>query len=173
MEGETVLCERCNKRPATVHYTEITNNKKQELHLCEECARETGVGSFMMPQLVLHDFLGGLFQQEPQALVEPVSRECPRCGLREREFARRGLLGCSDCYAVFRPAVDQVLRRIHGTVKHTGKLPRRTGKKTGVQRELKRLRQELEAAVRREEYEKAAELRDRIRELEQGLEGGK
>jgi len=167
-----VLCERCHKRPATVHYTEITNNEKRELHLCEDCARETGIGGFM-PQFVLQDFLGGLFEQEPKTQITPVSKRCSRCGLTEHGFAQPGLVGCGGWSAALRRMVDQVLRRIHGTVRHTGKLPQRTGKLTGVKQELKRLRQELEAAVRKEEFEKAAELRDRLRELEQGLEGGK
>jgi len=168
-----VLCERCNKRQATVHYTEITNNKKQELHLCEECAREAGITGFgVMPQLVLHDFLGSLFEKQPEVRTTKVSRRCSRCGLTEQEFARRGLLGCGDCYAEFRPAVEQMLRRIHGTVQHTGKLPRRLGKAMGMKQELKRLRKELDAAVRKEEFERAAGLRDRIRELERDLGGG-
>lgn len=166
-----MLCERCNKRPATVHYTEITNNKKQELHLCEECAREAGIaGLGVMPQLVLHDFLGSLFEKQPVHAAK-VPRRCPRCGLTEQDFAKRGLLGCGECYAEFRPAVEQMLRRIHGTVKHAGKFPQRIGKVTGLKKELNRLRRELEAAVRKEEFEKAAGLRDRIRELEKGLGG--
>lgn len=165
-----MLCERCNKRPATVHYTEITNNKKQELHLCEDCAREAGIAGFgVMPQLVLHDFLGSLWEKQPELHTSEVSGRCPRCGLTEQDFTNRGLLGCGDCYTEFRPAVEQMLRRIHGTVQHTGKLPRRSGKVTGLKQELKRLRRELESAVRKEEFEKAAGIRDRIRELEKGL----
>ncbi|MEW6448615.1 MAG: UvrB/UvrC motif-containing protein [Bacillota bacterium] len=167
-----MLCEKCGKQPATVHYTEITNNKKQEMHLCEECAREAGIAGFgVLPQLVLHDFLGGLFDKQPELHAAQVSRRCSRCGLTEQEFAGRGLLGCGDCYTEFRSAVEQMLRRIHGTVQHSGKFPRRAGKVTGLKQELNRLRRELDAAVRKEEFEKAAGLRDRIRELEKGLGG--
>lgn len=156
-----------------MHYTEITNNKKQEMHLCEECAREAGIGGFGgMPHLIIHDFLGGLFEREPEAPAG-FARRCPRCGLKEEDFLRRGILGCADCYREFRGAVEQVLHRIHGTVQHTGKVPARAGKLSGVKQELKRLRWELEMAVRREEFEKAAMLRDKIRELEKSLEGGK
>lgn len=168
-----LLCERCGKKPATVHYTEITNNKKQELHLCEECAREAGITGFGgMPQFIFQDFLGGLFEPEPEAPMV-VGRRCPRCGLKEEDFLRRGILGCAECYSEFRGTVEQVLHRIHGTVQHTGKVPARSGKISGVKQELARLRRELEMAVRKEEFEKAAKLRDRIRELEKTLGGGK
>ncbi len=167
-----MLCERCNKRPANVHYTEITNNKKQEIRLCEECAREAGItGMGIMPQFVLQNLLGGLFEGTP-APVQPSYVQCERCGLTEQDFAQLGLLGCAECYTTFGPAVGQILQRIHGKAEHTGKLPRRTGKIAGVKQELKRLRQELDAAVRREAFEKAAELRDRIRELEKDFKGG-
>ncbi|MEW6182726.1 MAG: UvrB/UvrC motif-containing protein [Bacillota bacterium] len=168
-----MVCERCNKRPATVHYTEITNSKKQEIHLCEECAREAGITGFgVMPQFVLHNLLGGLYEEQ-KAPVEPAYGRCLNCGLTEQEFAGRGLFGCADCYTSLRPAVDQILRRVHGTTQHIGKLPQRCGKLAGKKQELKRLRRELEAVVRKEEFEKAAEIRDRIRDLEKGLEGGK
>ncbi|MCL6560467.1 MAG: hypothetical protein K6U74_17075, partial [Firmicutes bacterium] len=71
-----MLCERCNKRPANVHYTEITNNIKQEISLCEECAREAGItGVGMMPQFVLQNLLGGLFE-EKQTPIAPVYSQC-------------------------------------------------------------------------------------------------
>ncbi len=167
-----MLCERCNTRPASVHYTEITNNKKQEIRLCEECAREAGItGIGIMPQFVLQNLLGGLFEGTP-VQVEPSYVQCKRCGLTEQDFAQRGLLGCAECYTVFGPAVGRILHRIHGKAEHTGKLPRRTGKIAGLKHELKRLRQELDAAVRQEAFEKAAELRDRIRDLERDCRGG-
>ncbi|ACX53029.1 UvrB/UvrC protein [Ammonifex degensii KC4] len=167
-----MLCERCHKRPATVHYTEIVNNQKKELHLCEECAREMGAGSLFPPQFPFHSLLSGLFFPVEEEMETRKEARCPRCGLTEREFAARGLLGCPQCYGALRPAVEQVLRRVHGVTRHTGKAPRRQKEAVGKLTEIERLKQELAEAVRREEYERAAELRDRIRELEKKT-GGK
>ncbi|RDV84749.1 UvrB/UvrC motif-containing protein [Ammonifex thiophilus] len=167
-----MLCERCHKRPATVHYTEIVNNQKKELHLCEECAREMGVSFGFPPQFPFHSLLSGLFFPAGEEVEAEREVRCPRCGLTEREFAARGLLGCPQCYSALRPAVEQVLRRVHGVARHTGKAPRRQKEVVGKLTEIERLRRELAEAVRREEYERAAELRDRIRELEKNT-GGK
>ncbi|MGQ9497670.1 MAG: UvrB/UvrC motif-containing protein [Desulfotomaculales bacterium] len=172
-----MLCEKCKERPATVHYTEIVNNQKREMHLCEVCAREEGMGSFgFFPQLDLHNFLAGILEPEPAGIkVRPSAVRCPACNLTEREFAAQGLLGCGECYNHFGTRLEPVLRRIHGAATHVGKKPARTapascrrtaGQDAGAE-EIARLKAELAEAVAREEFERAAELRDRIRALEQ------
>ncbi|MGO0121764.1 UvrB/UvrC motif-containing protein [Desulfothermobacter acidiphilus] len=167
-----MLCDRCHKRPATIHYTEIVDNQKKELHLCEECAREMGVSPFMGAPSPFHSLLSGLFF--PVGEEKPPRRElrCPRCGLTEQEFTAGGLLGCPQCYQALRPTVKQVLGRVHGVTRHTGKVPRKRSAGTAATAEIERLRRELDEAVRKEEYERAAELRDKIKELEQAS-GGK
>ncbi|WP_193364675.1 UvrB/UvrC motif-containing protein, partial [Limnohabitans sp. Rim47] len=77
-----------------------------------------------------------------------------------------GRFGCSECYNEFDFRLDQLLRRIHGSARHTGKIPERKGKTILIKKKIKELRNELERAVAKEEFERAAELRDRIRELE-------
>ncbi|MBO8129335.1 MAG: UvrB/UvrC motif-containing protein [Peptococcaceae bacterium] len=169
-----MLCEKCQERNATVHYTEIVNGQKREMHLCEECAREEQVGSFSFsPQLNLHHFLAGLMGPETGRTFIPGNQlQCRACGLTEREFRRTGLLGCAECYEQFSSWLKPLLRRIHGTVRHTGKIPERTGGQSKQRRELQRLKQELQAAVSQERFEEAAKLRDRIRELEKQMEQG-
>lgn len=169
-----MLCEKCKERPATVHYTEIVNNQKREMHLCEVCAREEGVGTFgFFPQLDLHNFLAGILEPEPTGLkVRPAEVRCPACGLTEGEFAAQGLLGCGECYNHFTARLEPVLRRIHGATRHVGKTPAKAvavqGRQATRADEIERLKAELAEAVAREEFERAAELRDRIRTLEQG-----
>ncbi len=170
-----MLCEECRERPATVHLTRIVNNRKTEAHLCERCAREReDFGWMMEPKFSIHNLLAGLLDTNgsPPA-VSPAGQEvrCDKCGLTYRDFARLGRLGCRDCYDRFRERLDPLLRRIHGGTRHAGKVPRRTGGAARARRELERLRQELQRAVTREEFEKAAELRDRIREMEKQLGG--
>lgn len=174
-----VECERCHQRPATVHLTEIINNQKRTMRLCEQCAREVQEQSFgFLPQMNLHSFLSGLLHSEfgtpvfGQAAVVPAGVSCPACGITEAQFAKRGLFGCAECYKAFGDRLETVLRRIHGTTAHTGKVPRRSGGKARLVNQLTNLKAKLKEAIAKEEFELAAQLRDRIRELERELQGG-
>ncbi|WP_027356997.1 UvrB/UvrC motif-containing protein [Desulfofundulus thermocisternus] len=171
-------CERCHQRPATVHWTEIINNEKRTMRLCEQCARELQAQAMgFFPQINLHNFLAGLLHNEfgfptTGPAMAPAGARCEACGLTEAQFARQGLLGCGECYRYFGPRLEPVFRRIHGNTRHTGKVPERTGGKMRVINRLERLKAQLREAVSREEFERAAELRDAIRELEKELREG-
>lgn len=166
-----MLCEECKKKPASVHLTKIVNNQKSELHLCEECARKKGEFYFTFePNFSINNLLAGLLNNEtghslPAGQPEAESR-CPNCGLRYSDFRQIGRVGCSDCYREFAAKMQPLLRRIHGSGKHLGKVPQRGGKKMLRRREADRLREELAKCVQQEEYERAAQLRDRIKGLE-------
>ena len=100
---------------------------------------------------------------------------CPNCGMSYRDFQQTGKIGCSVCYATFRRQLEPLLRRIHGSSTHSGKIPHRTGGTLETKHTIEKLRRTLKECVAQEEYEKAAELRDKIRLLEKELdakEGG-
>ncbi|MFZ5591120.1 MAG: UvrB/UvrC motif-containing protein [Bacillota bacterium] len=167
-------CERCKQRPATIHFTEIINGNKRTLRLCEVCAREVQAESFsFIPQMNLHNLLASMFHphlaaQSQQPAVNQ-GLKCERCGLSEAQFARQGLLGCSECYRVFAGRLEDVFRRLHGNTGHIGKVPERTGGKVRLLKEIERLKKQLKEAVEREEFERAAALRDLIRDKEREL----
>lgn len=158
-------CDECGKRPATVRYAEMVDGELRTFGLCDECARLRGVGaglsSFAGP---LVNMLMGLLEDSCACDIEAgePGSACPRCGLSYAEFRRTGRLGCAACYESFRDELLPLLRRIHGSTEHVGRFP--PGHADGVESraELRRLRAELAHAVRREDYEKAAELRDSI-----------
>lgn len=164
-----MLCERCQQNPASVHVTQIINNQKTELHLCQECARE------LEPQwhwdFSLPKFLAGLLNYEPSLGVslEQESSRCGECGLTFSQFQQSGRLGCPECYRYFAKRLEPLIRRLHGSNHHRGKVPRRAGGNLRLMREIERLRLELQELVAREEFERAAQIRDRIRELEAKL----
>ncbi|GBF35737.1 nucleotide excision repair protein, with UvrB/UvrC motif [Desulfocucumis palustris] len=173
-------CERCKQRPATVHLTQIINNQKKTMNLCEPCAREFQTENFgFLPQMNLHNLLAGLFHHQltnpfgQQGIQQAVSEGeiCPRCGLSERRFAQQGLLGCGECYSKFGDKLEPVFRRIHGNNRHTGKVPERTGGKVKITNQINKLKNSLKEAVEREEFELAAQFRDQIKELEKKLGG--
>ncbi|MDH7577121.1 MAG: UvrB/UvrC motif-containing protein [Bacillota bacterium] len=168
-----MYCEECGERPATVHLTKIQNNKKTELHLCEECARHNHEFPFNLePNFSIHKFLAGLLDGAPLGVTPVASPQCPKCKLTYGQFSQVGRFGCSDCYQTFSKWLGPLFRRVQGNSRHGGKLPRRTGGKLKFKQEIERLREELQNAIRAEAYERAAQLRDRIRTLEQKIEQG-
>lgn len=166
--AEMMYCEECKQRPATVHLTKIQNNKKTELYLCEECARRHHEIPFSFePNFSIHKFLTGLLEGTPVEVTPVASPQCPNCKLTYDQFGQFGRFGCSQCYRAFGKQLELLLRRVQGNNCHTGKVPKRTGGNIWVKREVERLREELQRAIGEEAYERAAELRDRIRALEQ------
>jgi protein arginine kinase activator len=162
-KGSGMYCEKCKKQMATVHVTEIIKNQKTEKHLCEKCAKEEGVA--MNAQISLQDVLQGMLQAH-QAAAEDAKLACPDCGLTYAEFRNQGRLGCPHDYEAFREPLLEVLRRVHGSLEHVGKMPRRAGAGLQEQRELMHLRRRLQQAVDGEQYEEAARLRDLIKRKE-------
>ncbi len=170
-----MLCQECRKRPATVHITRIINGRKTEMDLCEQCAREKGdFELFTEPQFPIQSFLASILGQHLQGhpAVQAVPQlRCDNCGLTYDEFARAGRFGCSRCYEHFAERLEPVLRRVHGSTQHAGKVPGRTGGAIKLKRDLRELRESLAKAVAAEDFEKAAQLRDEIRKLEKELGG--
>lgn len=168
-----MLCDECKKRAACMHITKIINGQKVEKHLCEQCAQEHGHINFSFDDnFSVHDFLKGIFSNyQGECGQYQTETACPQCGMTYRDFSRNGKIGCNICYKTFGERLIPLLRRIHGTSNHTGKIPRRGGGAISLKQQLNGLRKELERCVAREEYEQAAKLRDEIRALEKTING--
>jgi protein arginine kinase activator len=157
-----MLCDICHKNIATVHLTEIINDKVVEMHICQKCAKEKA--DQIQEQLSISDLLGGLVELEEKR--ERSFLKCSNCGLTYREFKKKGRLGCLNCYLTFKEKLFPLLKKIHGAVRHTGKSPLNLKGEISLQDRLRDLRERLERAIKLEEYEEAARLRDQIKELE-------
>ena len=116
----------------------------------------------------MDDFLQGMFSNA-QPKEQAHETTCPNCGMSYNDFLETGKIGCSVCYDTFRSQLEPVLRRIHGSSTHTGKIPHRSGGNLELKHEMMQLKENLKAAVEHEEYEKAAVYRDKIHALEQTL----
>jgi protein arginine kinase activator len=163
-----MLCQHCQNRIANVHYTQIVNGTKVEMYLCEQCANEKGQHSFGSP-LNISDFLSGFFglgTAESVTLTEPNEVLCDVCGMSYEDFKSTGKLGCSNCYKVFEEQLKPILNRLHGNVEHIGRIPDKVSKNMKVNEEIDDLKEKLANAVRNEEYEDAALIRDRIKAIE-------
>lgn len=163
-------CEKCNINQATARIVYNINGKVTELNLCSSCAAENGYKS-LLSSFDLSSFFGGIFSAN--ALTSPLGpnkkeQSCPKCGATFSSISQHGKMGCAECYNTFYDALLPSLRRLHGTVEYKGGLPESAGSEIKRKRKLSELKDELGKAVVLQEYEKAAELRDRIKELEGG-----
>lgn len=181
-----MLCDVCGKNEASMHLTEIVNGEMTELHLCEKCAAEKSME--VQQQFGLADLLAGLSHLGEKAAIErdALGLKCPNCRITYEDFRKAGRLGCSECYNAFRKYLAPLLRKIHGSTSHTGKSPRFKAKAAAASRapklkkadealagprarpgdDVAELKAMLQKAIASEEYEEAARLRDKIRELE-------
>lgn len=171
-------CQECHQRPATLHYTQVINGDKAEVHICEQCAKEKGYMNYDEDNYSLHSLLSGLFNFESIPLAENKSATyaprkkyvCDKCGMSYDEFTRVGKFGCAECYKTFDERLNPIFRRVHsGNTKHEGKVPKRIGGNIHLKKELNQLKQNLQALIQKEEFEEAAKVRDQIRSLEKEL----
>ena len=161
-------CDVCGKSESTVHLTEVVNDKISKFHLCEECAKKKS--EEMQSHFGLTDLLSGLVDFEPAMpegeLEGGVDLRCSICGMTYQDFQKTGKLGCGKCYDVFSRNLSGLFNKIHGSDRHVGKMPFRGATSQQDQEDLQRLQNELKTLVQAEEFEKAALLRDRLKELE-------
>lgn len=161
-----MICSQCQERDAVVHLTQIVENAVAQVHLCEKCAAERGIEtSVSMPKNPLGDFLQAA-QQQAQQLPGDAAR-CSYCGTSLRDFRASGRLGCARCYGAFEQSLKDLLRRVHGSATHVGRRYQGADE-PALERDanLSELRGRLDDAIRTEEFELAATLRDQIRTLE-------
>lgn len=181
-----MICQECNERPATLHFTNFLNGEKSEMHLCEKCAQEKGE-MFMMsngPGFSINSLLAGLLNMEPafpetnkEAFQTQEVHQCPQCNMTFPQFVKVGRFGCATCYDAFREQLTPIIRRLHsGNYSHSGKIPKRIGGDLHLRKTIENLKSSLQNLIVNEEFERAAETRDQIRELEKKLvdkqEGG-
>jgi protein arginine kinase activator len=164
-----MLCDNCKERDAVINLTQVEHDSKVTLHLCEQCAQEKGVETGVA---VLKSPLGGFITAmgKGAANVLPTPADglrCASCGATLKDFRESGRLGCAQCYVAFEAHLRDLLRRLHGSSQHVGEpYAAPGGADPDPRRVLLDLREQLRRAVEGENFELAAELRDRLRVLE-------
>ena len=159
-----MLCNECGKNEAKVHVTQIINGKKSESHLCEECAKKSQ--SLLNSSFTMENLFSALLNNAFNATTYLPSKGCSKCGMTYDEFRNTGKFGCSDCIDTFKPKLMPVVKSIQGYEAHMGKIPKRAGGSYKIQKDIEKLTIQLKKSIENEEYEQAAELRDKIREIE-------
>lgn len=157
-----MYCQICNKKSATVHFTELAGGKKVEIHVCRDCADEKGL------LLDAGGYMDALWEQSGKASREQSSRAgqtCSFCGMAYSDFRNSGKLGCGACYESFKTSLAGIIRRIHGAGVHAGKSPELSGEALRT-RMLVQHRKKLRELVSQEKFEEASRVRDLIKSLE-------
>ncbi|MFD1708432.1 UvrB/UvrC motif-containing protein [Siminovitchia sediminis] len=175
-----MICQECNERPASLHFTKVVNGEKTVVHLCERCAQEKGQ-MFLFESgsgFSINDLLAGLLNPSMQnaaahSALSSQMNQCNTCGMTYQQFAKIGRFGCSDCYHTFKEQLSPILKRLHGgNTVHGGKVPARIGGSLHIKKQIQQLKGKLSSLIEYEEFEKAAEVRDQIRSLEKKLTEG-
>lgn len=157
-------CDLCTN-PATVHLTQIVNNKVHKVDLCESCAQAKGVtdpSGFSLADLLLK---ASLNPEIPSSAVR-----CEQCGFTPNDFKKHGRFGCPQCYETFSGLIDPMLDNMHKGTAHAGKVPEKALERKSLHDRLGELEANLDDAVKSERYEDAARFRDEINQLKQAFE---
>lgn len=172
---QIMMCDFCKSRPARSRVTQVENGELTRFYACRECANALSFG-----------LIGIGSAQEAGAPVKPSKSEpepasageatCPRCGLSYRAFRESMKFGCAHCYEAFSPHLPGLLAQVQAEARHVGKVPPRVRAARQLEARISGLRGQIKEAVGREDFAAAAQLRDRVRELERKrdavLEGG-
>lgn len=159
-------CEICGDQDAIIHVQQIIGNEIIDLHLCGECAGEKGISANNDKiELSLANLFDGLLATRESGKRRTENAECPECGTKLKDLRKKGRVGCTECYSVFRREINRYLENMSGSARHTGKIPKQLlrFKKILIDREV--LKNRLKDAVDREDYETAAVIRDKIKAI--------
>lgn len=162
-----MLCENCNANPATTHVKRTVNGVTKEYYLCQDCVNTLGFNSidFFDSNGFFNALLGNKVVHLKQQKV------CNKCNSSYKEIVKSGRMGCPDCYKTFKDEIMPSLLKMQNGSKHIGKKPNLTSELNIDEKEISMLEKELKNAILNEEYEKAATLRDEIREKRGELNG--
>lgn len=179
-----MLCQGCHKKTAVVFISSIINGQETRLYLCNDCAKDYPIFNLNIDEPFSIKDLMDKLQLEEQFKLEDTSKKeneqllwekdnmykdiiCPYCCSTYDEYIKTGKLGCSDCYEVFKKQLKPTLKNIYGYSGYVGKIPKSDNTHIYIRNEIRILKEDLNIAIKREEYEKAAEIRDKIKELEE------
>ena len=159
-----MLCEKCKKNQATTYIKTIINGKYSEKHLCSECYKEENdfAGGFSVG-----DMFSSMFGDSHYSGLQNGVTHCPLCGSSINDISNTGKAGCPECYKTFRKQLLPFIKRVHGSVSHTGKSLNKLPVSENTEKsELQKLKEQLQVLISEEKFEEAAKVRDRIKELE-------
>lgn len=169
-----MLCQNCNKNEANTHIKQIVNGERTETHLCSDCANHLGYNDvFSDFDLNFNGFFGGLLGDMISPVLLGNVKRCEKCGSSYNDIVREGKVGCADCYRTFYDKLAPSIQRIHGKIHHTGKTGTAAAQEAVKEKadnteKIAGLKEDMDEAVKTQNFEEAARIRDEIKALEGG-----
>lgn len=183
-----MICSNCGKREVEVVIKQVVDNEVKSINLCRQCAEELGYLSPSLPSITISFSVGEI---DPSRMIKrrkDAARQkreesenelvCSECGTKFASFRKSGLLGCPSCYAAFRFPLGAYLQEHQNAESHWTDsaafslidVHEETDEvsppvEDDIRFQLYRLMEDLEAAIKREDYERAAEIRDKIERM--------
>ena len=170
-----MLCEKCNKNIANVYLKNNINGNITESYLCSSCAGQLYGQNYM--SLLNSDFdfnfnsdifnMLGFNKNSSQSVLTETAKndKCLMCGSTFFDITKSGKAGCGKCYDTFRGEFEPNVARIHGTAKHTGKIPENMSAKITAKRKIEELNIKLKKMIADQNFEEAAVIRDEIKKI--------
>jgi protein arginine kinase activator len=150
----------CHKAEAVLHVKHAVDGVIQDMFICSACADAVKTDSGQeLVDMIINGF-DSVFDNDSKPGASP--RRCPECGMSTVDYEKQHRMGCAMCYEIFADELQPALDEMHGALKHIGKCPSREVARS----EIEKLMRLLQTAVNNQNFEQAAELRDKIRELE-------
>ena len=158
-------CECCHEVEATIHLTQVIDGDVKKLNLCQTCAQQSGI-DLNSPISITDVLLGlGSVSEKNRAGENDFDLSCSRCMMTRTEFKKRARLGCPECYQAFMGELNALIKAMHHGGQHVGKIPARQGNEARITAQIASLQQNIKSAIAKEQYEVAANLRDKIKAL--------
>ena len=160
-------CSSCKQNQASVKLTKLIKGTVEEIYLCQECAARQSPYQKKLTPPQLDEILAGILgQAKGEGAAKVSDLTCATCGLPYGSYRETLLLGCSDCYESFEKQLTADLRKFHGSTVHRGRVPNDVSAQFTMQRSPQEIKKRLTDAVKAEDFELAAKLRDELRDLE-------
>ena len=128
--------------------------------MCEHCPHSKAFNG--EENITLMDFLINMNSGSMRNSSTSKGTSCPKCGMSEHAFKKTLRFGCVVCYQVFEPQLRMILSQTQKNTKHTGKIPAMYQDREALRQKVQILKEQLEEAINKEDYERAAQLRDQI-----------
>ena len=185
-----MLCSNCKSREADVLIKQVVGSEVSDIHLCRVCAEEMGfISSEEMPSITISfsfkdadafRHLRTINQRERQEAERVAGLRCPSCGTSFEDFRKESVLGCPKCYETFRAPLGDYMQRVHGAESHICTSASFDELDVRVERRRKNrmpillddsfadamgLEHEIAEAVAKEEYERASQLKEKLKAL--------
>ncbi len=167
-----MMCEVCGLREADHLLVEVVGGEKHKKHVCQNCAFRLAVAVPEEKPLEMVSYPASEKREEQSGRPpERMDLTCPRCGRSYIDVKKTFLLGCAECYYTFVENIPRLIEKFHGAahLRYRGVPYTHDPKRRALMEERTRLLAALEEAVAEEQFEKAAKIRDRIRQIEKEL----